>query len=120
MNYLLLLFCLISSAFAKDVKQVEVVATHVMTREDRGARATYDSVMLGSHHARKTVQAYDLDTIIDGQHVVLTCDDSTACESPAVGKYQAEVKRGNWLKMTFSLPVSGKEVSRMYKIAGSW
>jgi hypothetical protein len=115
-----ILLLLTLSAFAKDLKQVEVTATHAVTHEDRGLRSTSDSVMLGAGRVRTMIESYNLDAIVDGEHVILACDDPKGCEAPALGKYEAELKRDKWLRMNFSLPVSHKQVSRWYKISGSW
>jgi hypothetical protein len=56
---------------------------------------------------------------LNGEHVLLVCDDPKGCEAPALGTYEAERKRGKWLHMAFPLPLS-KPVTRWYKIAGSW
>jgi hypothetical protein len=107
------------SVFAKDMLQVEVKATHAVTHEDRSFRSLNMKVMTGSHAPTQQVEVYNLDAIIDGEHVALACDDKM-CEAPALGIYEGERKRNKWIKVTFSLPVSHKEVSRIYRIAGSW
>jgi len=61
-----------------------------------------------------------LDAIVKGEHVVLACEDSKGCESPAVGTYSAELKRGKFIHMTFPVPLSAKKVTRWYRVAGSW
>jgi hypothetical protein len=42
------------------------------------------------------------------------------CEAPALGSYDAEIRRQKYVKMTFELPLSKKPVTRLYKVAGSW
>jgi hypothetical protein len=107
-------------AWGKDTMQVQVVAAHSVTHEDRGARATLDKGILGSHVPTKEMESFNLDTIINGEHVLLACDDPKGCESPGTGNYEGELKRSKWIKLRFALPLSHKEVSRWYKISGSW
>jgi len=107
-------------AWSKDTVQVQVVATHAVTHEDRGARATVDKGILGANVPTKSVESFNLDAIVNGEHVLLACDDPKGCESPAVGTYEGELKRSKWIKLKFPVPISHKEVSRWYKISGSW
>jgi len=107
-------------ASAKDPLQVEVKATHVVTHDDRSTGAIVAKGMMGSGAPTKQVESYNLDAIVNGDHVVLACDDPKGCESPALGTYAGELKRDKWIKMTFALPVTHKEVSRWYRIGGSW
>jgi hypothetical protein len=37
------------------------------------------------------------------------------CEAPALGPYDAEMRKNKWVKMTFTLPLSQKTVARWYK-----
>lgn len=107
-------------AWSKDVVQVQVVATHAVTHDDRGSRAVLDKGIMGAHSTTKQQESFNLDSVINGEHVVLACDDPKGCEAPALGTYEGERKRSKWLKVTFALPLSGKSVSRWYRIAGSW
>jgi hypothetical protein len=68
----------------------------------------------------RQVESYNLDTVINGEHVLLACDDMKGCEAPALGSYDAEMRKKQYVKMTFTLPLSQKPVTRLYKIAGSW
>ena len=122
MKKLALAIALLTSPLAaKDVKQVQVVATHAVSREDAGPRSQVDSVVVGAGRPRTMTESFNLDTVIDGQHVVLVCDDPKGCEAPSTGKtYEAELKRNRWFHLSFMLPVSNKQVTRWYKIAGSW
>jgi hypothetical protein len=107
--------------FAKDTVSVKVIAVHSASREARDLRATSDRVMLSSNTPGRTVEVFNLDTIINGEHVLLACEDDKGCEAPATdAEYQAEIKRSKFVHLTFSLPVSHKQVARWYKIAGSW
>lgn len=111
---------LTATGWSKDVMNVQVVAVHAVTHDDQGARATLDKGILGAHSTTKQVESFNLDTIVGGEHVRLACDDPKGCEAPAVGTYEGERKRDKWIRVTFPLPLSHKEVTRWYKIAGSW
>jgi hypothetical protein len=107
-------------ALASNIVDVKVVAVHSVTHDDQSSRATMDKAMLGSHSTTRQVESFNLDTVINGQHVILSCDDYKGCESPSPGTYSAEMKREKFVRLTFTLPVSHKEVSRWYRIAGAW
>ena len=107
-------------AWPKDSVQVQVVAMHSVTHDDQGARSTIDKGILGGHSTTKQIESFNLDAVINGEHVVLACDDPKGCESPGMGTYGGELKRSKWIKLTFALPVSHKEVTRWYKISGTW
>lgn len=109
-----------SLTFAKDSIEVEVKAVHAVTHDDRGRGAIVEKGMMGSTAPTKQVESFNLDTIVNGEHVVLACDDPKGCESLAPGTYNGEVKRGKWIRLTFPLPVTHKEVTRWYKMAGAW
>jgi hypothetical protein len=118
---IVLLFAMTSLAWSKDAQiDVEVKATHSVTHEDQSSRAMVDKGVLGAHAPTRQIESFNLDTVINGDHVLLVCDDPKGCESPALGTYKGEMKRNKWIKLTFSLSLSHKEVSRWYKIAGSW
>lgn len=117
---ILLLFATTALAWSKDTVDVEVKATHAVTHEDQGNRAVLDKGIMGAHSTTKQQESFNLNTVINGEHVLLACDDPKGCESPALGTYKGEMKRSKWIKLTFGLPLSHKEVSRWYKIAGSW
>jgi hypothetical protein len=116
--FFLLMFAGVASA--KDLLKVEVKAVHSVTHDDRGSRAMVDKGILGSHAPTTQSESYNLDAIVNGEHVVLACDDPKGCESPALGTYDGEMKRSKWMKVTFPLPLSQKQVTRWYKIVGSW
>jgi hypothetical protein len=107
-------------AQAKDVLRIQVAAVHSVTHEDHSSRAVIDKAILGAHAPTGQSESFNLEAIINGQHVFLACDDPKGCESPAIGAYDGELKRNKWVKMTFTLPLSQKQVARWYKIAGSW
>jgi hypothetical protein len=107
-------------AFGKDSLRVEVIAVHSVTHEDRGGRAALDKAILGAHAPTTQRESFNIDAKVNGENVLLACDDPKGCESPAVGTYDGEIKRGKWLKLTFPMPLSGKSVTRWYRIAGSW
>ncbi|PWT79034.1 MAG: hypothetical protein C5B59_00550 [Bacteroidetes bacterium] len=115
-----LLTLLTTLAWSKDAMQVQVVAVHAVTHDDQGTRAVLDKGILGAHGTTKQVESFNLDTVINGEHVLLACDDPKGCEAPAVGTYEGERKRGKWVRVSFPLPLSHKQVTRWYKIAGSW
>jgi hypothetical protein len=115
-----LLFVMTSLAWSKDTVDVTVAATHAVTREDQSNRAVLDKGVMGAHAPTRQSESFNLDTVINGEHVLLACDDPKGCESPALGTYKGEMKRSKWIKLTFNLPLNHKEVSRWYKIAGSW
>jgi hypothetical protein len=108
-----------SFAYAKDVVQVEVKATHAASREARDLRSLTEKGVMGAGSPNRTVEVYNLDAIINGDKVVLACDDDKGCQSPALGTYEGEMKRGH-VKISFELPVTHKKVSHWYKIGGSW
>ena len=110
----------LAPVWAKDTLQVQVVASHAVTHDDQSARATLDKGILGAHSTTRQVESFNLDAVINGDHVVLACDDSKGCESVANGTYTGELKRNKWVKLSFTLPVSHKEVTRWYRISGSW
>jgi hypothetical protein len=120
MRIIVLLFALTSLAVAKDVVQVEVKATHSVTHEARDTRAIMDKGILGAGAPNRQVESFNLDTIINGEHVLLVCDDDKGCEAPALGTYSGEVKRRGHVHLTFAVPLTHKDVSRWYKVAGSW
>lgn len=121
MRYLAVLLCVGCLSWAKDIKQVQVMATHAVTHEARDTRATIDKGIMGASAPNRQIEAFNLDTVIDGEHVLLACEDDKGCECPALGTYSGELKgRGRYIRLTFDMPVSHKQVSRWYKIAGSW
>lgn len=95
-------------------------ATHSVTHDDQGSRATIDKGILGARSTTKQQESFNLDTVINGKHVLLACDDPKVCEAPSLGIQQGEMRRGKWVHLTFELPVSHKPVIRWYKIAGNW
>jgi len=117
---ILLLFTMTALAWSKDTVDIEVKATHAVTHEDRGTGAIVNKGLMGANTPTKQMESFNLDTVINGEHVLLACDDPKGCESPALGTYKGEMKRSKWIKLTFGLPLTHKEVSRWYKIAGSW
>ena len=119
---ILIVFLLLSATFAwsKDLLTVEVKATHAVTHDDRSSGAIFSKGMMGSTVPTKQIESYNLDAVINGDHVLLACDDSKGCESPALGSYSGEMRHNKWVKLTFNLPVTHKEISRQYRIAGSW
>lgn len=114
------LFVLVGAMCAAESLQVEVVAVHAITRTDGGAMAIVDKSMMGPYSLDKQKESFSLNTIIKGEHVVLACEDSKGCESPAPGTYPAEFKRGKFVHMAFPVPLSEKKVTRWYRVAGSW
>jgi len=120
MKKAMFVFLLMAFAQAKDVLRVQVAAVHSVTHDDRGGRAVIDKAIMGANAPTRQVESFNLDAIINGEHVLLACDDPKGCEAPALGSYDAEMKRKTFVKMTFTLPLSQKQVSRWYKIAGSW
>jgi hypothetical protein len=115
-----LLFCLSAFVFAKDKVTVKVVATHQVSREARDFRAQMDKAMMGSTTPGRTVEVFNLDTIINGEHVVLACEDDKGCEAPSVdSEYQGDMVHDH-VHLAFTLPVTHKQVKRWYKVAGSW
>ena len=76
--------------------KVTVAATHAVTHEDRGGRAVMDKAIMGANAPTKQSESFNLDAIVNGQHVFLACDDPKGCEAPALGTYDGELKRGKW------------------------
>jgi hypothetical protein len=120
MKLLMVVLVLTALGWSKDTIAVQVMAVHSVTHDDQSARAVMDKGVMGPYSTTRQVESFNLDTIIDGEHVLLACDDSKGCEAPALNTYQGERKRGKWIRLTFTLPLSHKEVSRWYRIAGSW
>ena len=121
MKSMFVIVLLAGLAAAKDTKRVEVVLTHAVTHEAMDREAKIHKFFSGDSSPTRQVESFNLDAIIDGEHVVLTCFDDNACEAPAKGTYDAEMKgRNTFLKLTFELPVSHRKVTRAYKIAGTW
>lgn len=117
---ILVMLALAISTTAKDVLRVEVASVHTVTHDDQSTRAIIDKGLMGSAIPTRQVESANLNAIINGEHVVLNCEDSKGCESPALGTYDGEMKRSKWVKLTFNLPLSQKPVTRWYKIGGSW
>jgi hypothetical protein len=92
MKYLAVLLLLTGFAIS-ETSNVEVVATHSVTRNDESARAIVDKGLMGSHAVDRQRESYNLDAIINGSHVLLACEDSKGCEAPAIGTYSAESLR---------------------------
>ncbi|SRR6266852_6963535 len=115
------LLVLVISAFglfaqAKDVIRVEVAAVHSVTHNGRGLQ----DYLAPRGAPIRQVESYNLDTIINGEHVLLACDDMKGCEAPALGSYDAEIRRKQFVKLTFGLPLSQKKIVRLYKVLGNW
>jgi hypothetical protein len=53
-------------AAGKEIVQVQVLAVHSLTHEDRGVRATVDKGILGANAPTKEMEFFNLDTIING------------------------------------------------------
>jgi hypothetical protein len=119
-RFLLVLLLGAGLTWSKDTTRVQIVAVHSVTHKDQGTRATLDKGILGAHSTTKQVESFNLDAVINGEHVLLACDDPKGCEAPALGTYEGELKRGKWIHLGFSLPVSHRQVTRWYRIAGSW
>ena len=107
-------------AWSKDILKVQVVAIHSVTHDDQGQRAVIDKGLLGANSVTRQRESFNLDAVINGEHVLLACDDPRGCEAPATGTYDAERKRSKWVRLTFPVPLSEKPITRWYKIAGSW
>ena len=118
----LALTCVVLSlpVIAKDSLKVEVVAAHQVTHESQDNRSVLQAGILGSHAPRADSESFNLDAVINGEHVVLLCDDPKACEEVPAGTYPGEMKRNKWIRLSFTLPVTHKSVARWYKIGGSW
>jgi hypothetical protein len=114
------LVLLASLAWATDSVEVKVVAVHQVTHESRDTRAILEKGIMGAGRPGRHTESYNLDVIINDEHVVLACDDDKGCESPKLGTYRGEVKRRGHVRVKFSLPLSDKTVDRWYKVAGSW
>lgn len=121
MRNLIVLLCLLSFGWAKDMKQVQVMATHAFTHDARDTNAKIDKFFNGASSLGRQVESFNLDTVIDEEHVLLTCIDDKGCESPKLGTYSGELKgRGRYIRLTFDLPLNHGKVTRSYKVAGSW
>jgi hypothetical protein len=118
----ILLFVLLATlaVYAKDNVQVQVSAIHAVTHEARDLRAITDRGLMGARTPGRQVESFNLDTVIDGEHVLLACEDEKGCEAPALGTYSGEVKRRGHVHLTFDLPLTHKKVTRWYKIGGAW
>ena len=75
---------------------------------------------MGAGSIGSQVESFNLDTVISGEHVLLACEDDKGCEAPALGTYSGDLKRRGHMHLTFDLPLTHKQVTRWYKIAGSW
>lgn len=117
---LLLVLLVALSVQAKDVLKVDVIAVHSVTHNDQDVRAMLTKGILGAHAPSSQSESFNLDAVINGEHVILVCEDPKGCEAPALSTYDAEIKRQKFVKMSFPIPPSQKQVSRWYKIAGSW
>mgnify|MGYP001791617581 CR=1 FL=1 len=83
MKNILVLLVLSCFCLAKDTVQVQVVAVHPVTHEDRGVRALVDKGLMGASVPTRQMESFNLDAVVGGQHVVLACDDPKGCESLA-------------------------------------
>src|SRR5437016_6183693 len=118
MKFLAVLLALSIFAFAKDVIQVEVKAVHQVTHDARDLRAVFEA---GGPMPKRQVESFNLDTIINGEHVELACVSDSACEAPSVGSYSGEMKaRGRVVEISFPLAGTNRSVKRRYKFVGSW
>ena len=111
MKRIVLVLVLSCFCLAKDTVQVQVVAVHPVTHEDQRFASTAMKVMTGAHSPSRQMESFNLDAVVGGQHVVLTCEDPKGCESLAIGTYDGEVKRNKWIKVSSTLPVSEKKVT---------
>lgn len=109
-----------AALLAKNTVQVEIVAVHSATHNDTSGRATFEKAFNGAHSIDRQTEVFNLDGVIEGQHVVLACEDSKGCESPAIGTYKADIRGSKFVHMTFPVPLSEKPVTRWYRIAGTW
>ena len=120
MKKMVLVLLVVLSLKLRMFLRVEVAAVHAVTHDDRSSRAVMDKAVMGANAPTRQVESFNLDALINGEHVLLACDDPKGCEAPALGSYDAELKRKTFVKMIFTLPLSQKQVSRWYKIAGTW
>jgi hypothetical protein len=99
------------SAVAKDKKpplDIEVVAIH-----ETSAFTIHD----------EKVASFDLDAIVEGQHVFLECaaPEFFPCGSVAKGTYQGKyAHEREFVDITFPRPLVGGTNTSRYKIRGSW
>jgi hypothetical protein len=117
MRKLVLVLLIAISVQAKDAIRVEVSAVHSVTHNGRSLQ---DYMLSGPGHPVRQIESYNLDAIINGERVILNCEDPRGCEAPAVGSYDAEIRHEKYVKLTFEMPLSKKSVTRMYKVAGTW
>ena len=118
---LLTILLLVGASTAKDILTVEVKAVHAVTHDDQSATATVRKALEGAHGTTRQLESFNLDTIINGEQVLLACSDPKGCEAPELGTHDGElVRHGKWVKVTFDLPLSRKTVTRWYRVAGHW
>jgi hypothetical protein len=82
MRIAFLLFALSAVALAKDMVQVEVKATHAVTHEARDASAITERGLMEAHALGRQVESFNLDSVINGEHVLQVCEDDKGCEAP--------------------------------------
>jgi len=107
-------------AFAKNELKIKVVAAHQVTHDDQSAHARVEKGMMGAGSVTHQVESFNLDAVVNGEHVFLACEDPKGCESIAPGDYDGEKKRGNFVRVSFTLPLTEKKLTRWYSIAGTW
>ena len=115
-----LLLLLASICQAKQNVQVEVVASHPFTHDDQGDLSQILKALSGPAATVSMAEVFNLDVIINGEHVTLLCRDKKGCENLPPAKYDGVVFGPTSMDLKFDLPLSHKPVKRHYQIAGSW
>ena len=116
--FLLLLFASICQA--KQNVQVEVVASHTVGHDDQGDLNQILKALSSPETTATVAEVFNLDVIINGEHVTLLCRDKKGCENVQPAKYEGVVLGPTSMDLKFELPLSHKPIKRHYQIAGSW
>ena len=114
--------------FAKDEITIDVRASHAVTMNEHTAVGTlFASSSQPEGSSGRQIQSYNLDAIINGEHVVLACKQLSkgfASVSPCVeippGKYSGTLNRGKFVVLRFSEPLTHKDKTQNYEVQGSW
>jgi hypothetical protein len=115
-----LLLLLASVCQAKQNVQVEVVASHAVTHDDQGDLNQILKALSGPAATVSMADVFNLDAIINGEHVTLLCRDKKGCENLQPAKYDGVVFGPTSMDLKFDLPSSHKAVKRHYQISRSW
>ena len=65
------------------------MASHSAMHDARDTRAIIDRGIMGAGSPGRQVESFNLDTVIDGEHVLLSCEDDKGYTANTVGRPDA-------------------------------